>query len=68
MNVHERRDYFMSILMFKCIHGLAPDYFMQRNNHACKVKFQRTTRSLSSLNVHVPYAYIECLKKKFLCL
>ena len=26
MNVHERRDYFMSILMFKCIHGLAPDY------------------------------------------
>ena len=26
MNVHQRRDYFMSILMFKCIHGLAPDY------------------------------------------
>ena len=26
MHVHQRRDYFMSILMLKCIHGLAPDY------------------------------------------
>ena len=25
-NVHQRRDYFMSILMFKCIHSLAPAY------------------------------------------
>ena len=26
MNVRQRRDYFMSLLVFKCIHGLAPDY------------------------------------------
>ena len=59
MNVHQRRDYFMSILMFKCIHGLAPDYLCNEITMQNEIS-ERTTRSLSSLNikVHVPYASI----------
>ena len=26
MTVRQSRDYFMSLLVFECIHGLAPDY------------------------------------------
>ena len=28
MNVTQRRDYFMIIMMFKSIHGLVPDYIL----------------------------------------
>ena len=65
MNVHQRRDYFMSILMFKCIHGLAPDYLCNEITMQNEIS-ERTTRSLSSFKVHVPYASIECFKKYFI--
>ena len=29
-NVHERRDYFITKLLFQCIHGLAPNYISDR--------------------------------------
>ena len=48
MNVHQRRDYFMSILMFKCIHGLAPDYLCNEIAMQNEIS-ERTTRSLSIL-------------------
>ena len=56
MNVHERRDYLMSILMFKCIHGLAPDYLCNEINMQSEIS-ERTTRYLSSLNMHVSCFY-----------
>ena len=65
MNVHQRRDYFMSILMFKCIHGLAPDYLCNEITMQNEIS-ERTTRSLSSFKVHVPYASIECFKNYFI--
>ena len=65
MNVHERRYYFMSILLLKCLHGLAPDHSF------CVTKWplamqsetssERTTRSLCTCAI--VYASIECFKK-----
>ena len=61
MNVTQRRDYFMIIMMFKSIHGLVPDYIcveitMQRDITV------RTTRSTVNNNVHVPHIILECCK------
>ena len=53
MNVHQRRDYFMSI----CIHGLAPDYLCNEITMQNEIS-ERPNRSLSSFKVHVPYASI----------
>ena len=67
MNVSQRRDYFMIIMMFKSIHGLVPDYIcdeitMQRDINV------RTTRSTNNNNVHVPHIILECCKKNaFAC-
>ena len=44
-SVSQRRDYFMSILMFKSIHGLAPDYMCEEINMQCDIA-ERSTRSL----------------------
>ena len=62
LNVSQRRDYFMIIMMFKSIHGLVPDYkcdeiTMQRDITV------RTTRSTVNNNVHVPHIIRECCKK-----
>ena len=65
MNVHQRRYYFMSILMCRCIHGLAPDCLFNKITMQNEIS-ERTTRSLSSFKVHVPYASIECFKKYFI--
>ena len=59
LNVSQRRDYFMIIVMFKSIHGLVPDYkcdeiTMQRDITV------RTTRSTVKNNVHVPHIILEC--------
>ena len=64
MNVIQRRDYFMLIMMFKSIHGLVPDYIcdqitMQRDFTV------RTTRSTVNNNVHVPHILLECCKNAF---
>ena len=64
MNVSQRRDYFMIILMFKSIHGLVPHYLcdeiaMQRDIAV------RTTRSTINNNVHVPHITLECCKNAF---
>ena len=62
--VSQRRGYFMAILMFKSIHGLAPHYLcdeitMQRDISA------RPTRSLECNNVCVPRASFECFSNAF---
>ena len=66
MNVSQRRDYFMIMMMFKSIHGLVPDYMcdgitMQRDITV------RTTRSTVNNNVQVPHSIglLECCKNAF---
>ena len=54
--VSQRRYYFMLLLMFKSIHGLAPDCNMQRD--IC----QRPMRSQNVNNDYVPYDSLVFLK------
>ena len=63
-NVRQRRDYFMSLLMFKCIHGLAPDYLSNEVIMAVEIS-NRNTRNLNINNVHVPAVNTECTKNSF---
>ena len=61
MNVSQRRDYFMIIMMFKSIHGLVPTYLCNANTMQRDIAV-RTTRSTINNNVHVPHNYLECCK------
>ena len=62
MNVTQRRDYFMIIMMFKSIHGLVPDYICDEINMQRDIKIR--TRSTVNNNVHVPHI-LECCKNAF---
>ena len=64
MSVSQRRDYFMSILMFKSIHGLAPDYMCDEINMQCDIA-ERSTRSLNFNNAIVPYFSLESFRNCF---
>ena len=56
MCVSQRRDYFMLLLMFKSIHGLAPDYLCDVINMQRDI-CQRPIRSQNVNNVYVPYVF-----------
>ena len=64
MNVRQRRDYFMSLLVFKCIHGLAPDYLSNEILMSFDVS-NRSTRSTDVNNVYVPNVHLSITKKSF---
>ena len=64
MNIIQRRNYFICILMFKAIHGLAPDYIANDITMLREVS-TRPTRSFDSIDVYVPHARLECYKKSF---
>ena len=51
----ERVHYFTALLMFKCIHGLAPNYLSDQIVMACEVH-NRNTRLADLYNVQVPEA------------
>ena len=61
MNVTQRRDYFMLIMMFKSIHGLVPDYICDEITMQRDITV-RTTSSTVNNNVHVPHIILECCK------
>ena len=64
MNVSQRRDYFMIMLMFKSIHGLVPTYLFDEITMQRHIA-ERTTRSTIDNNVHVPHITFECCKNAF---
>ena len=64
MCVTQRRDYFMSILMYKSIHGMAPAYFCNEITLHSEIA-ERTTRSVNDNNVFVPYAHLDSFKNYF---
>ena len=64
MCVTQRRDYFMSIFMYKSIHGMAPAYLCNEITLHSEIA-ERTTRSVNDNNVFVPYAHHESFKKYF---
>ena len=64
MNVSQRRDYFMIILMFKSIPGLVPNYLCDEITIQRDIAV-RTTRSTINNNVHVPHITLECCKNAY---
>ena len=64
MRVTQRRDYFMSILMYKSILGMAPAYLCNEITLHSEIA-ERTTRSVNDNNVYVPYAHLESFKNSF---
>ena len=66
MNVRQRRDYFMSLLVFKCIHGLAPDYLSNEILMAIEVS-ERTGRNVNENDVFIPCVNIEMTRNTFSC-
>ena len=64
MNVSQRRDYFMIILMFKPIHGLVPNYLCDEITMQRDIAV-RLTRSTINNNVHMPHITLECCKNEF---
>ena len=61
MNVSQRRDYFMIMLMFKSIHGLVLNYLCDEITTQRDIA-ERKTRSTINNNVRVPHITLECCK------
>ena len=51
--IRQRRDYFLSVLMFKAIHGLAPQYLCNDVTKIVDVHGYNT-RSSENMNLYVP--------------
>ena len=61
MNVSERIKYFEQLLMFKCIHGMAPDYLCDQVTMEIDIR-NVVTRS-HDMNMHVPFPKNEFARK-----
>ena len=60
----ERRDFLICSLMYKCIHGTAPDYLLNNVTLAHEI-CERETRLNGALNVHLPHPKIEKYRNSF---
>ena len=54
MSVKQRRTYFTYTMMFKCIHGLAPDYMC--NNVTMQIDINNRLTRAHPMNVYVPFS------------
>ena len=63
--IRERRDYFLCVLMFKCIHGLAPHYLSNDVTMVVDIHGY-DTRSSENMNLYVPRCTKELCKRSFL--
>ena len=62
--IRERRDYFLCVLMFKCIHGLAPHYLS--NDVTMHVDMHGyDTRSAENMDLYIPRCTKEIYKRSF---
>ena len=63
MNVNERFLYFERLLMFKCIHGMAPDYLT--NNIVMDIEVRNVNTRTHDMNVYIPFPKNELAKRSF---
>ena len=64
MNVKQRYTYFLGMLVYKSLHGLAPVYLSSKLKYV-ESRHDRTTRAVTHGNLVVPRATSEMLKKSF---
>ena len=58
----QRQNYRKMCLIFKCIHGLVPEYLSDQIIMACDVH-SYGTRHASSMNIYTPKPHTEMLKR-----
>ena len=63
--IRERRDYFLTTLMFKAIHGIAPHYLSDRIDMHFDIHGYNT-REAGSMNVYLPAVHKEIYRNSFL--
>ncbi len=54
MDLNHRNEYFQCVLMYKCIHGIAPDYLA--NNVTMEVEVNNVNTRAHHMNVYVPFS------------
>ena len=65
ITITQRRGYFTALVMFKCVHGMAPDYLCDSIS-LHKAIANRITRSYDDVHkVHVSRAPIQLFKNAF---
>ena len=62
--IRERRDYFLTTLMFKAIHGIAPHYLSDRIDMHFDIHGYNT-REAGSMNVYLPAVHKEIYTNSF---
>ena len=67
MNVFQRRDYFVTLSMFKCIHGMSPSYLSDCITMYYEIAVRDTRASTSSNLVIVPHAPLALFENFFAC-
>ena len=65
MNVIERRDYFMALSVFKCLHGMAPLYLSDCITMNDEVVIRDTRASTSTNILMTPHAPLDIFKNSF---
>ena len=65
MNVIQRRDYFVALSMFKCIHGMSPSYLSDCITMYNEIAVRDTRASTSSNLVTVPHAPLALFENYF---
>ena len=63
-NIRQRRDYFITTLMFKSIHGLAPNYLCDNVTMNFDINGYNT-RGCDNMNVYIPRPYKEIYRNSF---
>ena len=63
--IRERRDYFLCVLMFKCIHSVAPHYLSNDVTMVVDIHGYNT-RSSENMDLYVPRCTKELCKRNFL--
>ena len=64
-NVIERRDYFMALSVFKCLHGMAPMYLSDCITMNDEVVIRDTRASTSTNILMTPHAPLDIFKNSF---
>ena len=65
MNVIQRRDYFVALSMFKCIHGMSPSYLSDCITMYNEIAVRDTRASTSSNLATVPHAPLALFENSF---
>ena len=64
LNVYERKIYLTSLLMYKCVNGIAPNYLSDRLVFADEIH-EHHTRQVSDNAIYVPHAQTQYFQRSF---